>query len=803
MRLLVEQAPDAIIVLDLDTNRIVEANPSAEKLFGYSQDELLKHDLREFYTPSQPDELPIAQSFREHETRAAADETLAFERAVRNGQGQEFICEVRLNRLPLAGRNLLRASLVDISERKRAEDASRRASIYARNLIEVSLDPLFTISPEGKIADVNQTTVIVTGVPRDKLIGSDFSQYFTEPEKARAGFREVFTKGSIRDYSLVIRHVSGDFTEVIYNACLYSDEKGVVFGMFAAARDITELKAAEKHLAEMESKYRGLLEAAPDAMVVVNTGGDIILLNVQAERQFGYRRNELLGRNVKNIISEGFAERLVADSLRTVAEALAQQIGEGIELTARRKDGSEFPIELMLSPLESAEGVLVTAAIRDISKRKAAEELLRRAERALKALGRGGNALVRATDERQLLKEMCGVIVETGGYVMASIGFAEHDEAKTVRPVEWAGDEAGYLEKAQISWADTERGQGPTGTAIRTGKPQVNRNFATNPQLALLRAEALERGYASSLALPLKVDSGIFGALTIYASEPDAFDGDELRLLIELADDLSYGINALRAEKELCKHRDHLEELVAERTAGLAAANAKLDMANKELETFAYSVSHDLRAPLRAVEGFSRILLEDYADKLDAEGQRVLNVVRDSTVKMDQMISDILAFSRVGRTDMATASIDMEGLVRATIKDLETVTAGRKVSFEVGALPQARGDAAMMQRVWANLLENAVKYTGPKPEARIEIGATAGQGETVYFVRDNGIGFDMKYVDRLFGVFQRLHGAEFGGTGIGLAIVKRIVTRHGGRVWAEGKPSEGATFYFALPTSIN
>jgi light-regulated signal transduction histidine kinase (bacteriophytochrome) len=236
----------------------------------------------------------------------------------------------------------------------------------------------------------------------------------------------------------------------------------------------------------------------------------------------------------------------------------------------------------------------------------------------------------------------------------------------------------------------------------------------------------------------------------------------------------------------------HLNEVLSQRAA-------ELELANGELESFSYSVSHDLRAPLRAIDGFSQILLEDYAAKLDTEGQRLLNVVRDSTVKMSRMIDDILAFSRAGRTELATGSVDMSGLVRVAAQDLQAAVAGRKVSFKIGDLPEAHGDSAMLQRVWVNLLDNAVKYTSTRQEAEIEVGSTVGPDEIVYFVRDNGVGFDMEHVGKLFGVFQRLHGAEFPGTGIGLAIVKRIVTRHGGRVWAEGKVNEGATFYFALP----
>jgi two-component system sensor kinase len=258
-----------------------------------------------------------------------------------------------------------------------------------------------------------------------------------------------------------------------------------------------------------------------------------------------------------------------------------------------------------------------------------------------------------------------------------------------------------------------------------------------------------------------------------------------------------------RTEEELRNYRQHLEEIVTLRTSDLVKANERLEATNKELESFSYSISHDLRVPLRAIDGFSRILLEDYSTKLDAEGQRVLNVVRDSTVKMAGLIDDIIAFSGIGRNEMTSARIDMDGLVHAILEELQPVLAGRKVTFDIKPLTAARGDAGMIRRVWTNLIDNAVKFTSVKPEAIIEVGSTAGQEETIYYVKDNGAGFDMQYANKLFGAFQRLHGAEFAGAGIGLAIVKRIIARHGGRVWAEGKVSEGATFYFTLPVREN
>jgi signal transduction histidine kinase len=235
-----------------------------------------------------------------------------------------------------------------------------------------------------------------------------------------------------------------------------------------------------------------------------------------------------------------------------------------------------------------------------------------------------------------------------------------------------------------------------------------------------------------------------------------------------------------------------LEQNIKERTLELEAAN-------KELEAFSYSVSHDLRAPLRSIDGYSRVILEDYGDKVDNEGKRVLSVIIKNAGRMGQLIDDLLAFSKLGRQSPATAILDMEAITLSVVEDLK-VQQKFNNHIEVGTMLPARGDSSMMKQVITNLISNAIKYSRKTENARVEIGSYKENAHHVYFVKDNGAGFDMQYYDKLFGVFQRLHnGAEFEGTGVGLALVNRIINKHNGKVWAVGKVNEGATFYFSLP----
>lgn len=247
-----------------------------------------------------------------------------------------------------------------------------------------------------------------------------------------------------------------------------------------------------------------------------------------------------------------------------------------------------------------------------------------------------------------------------------------------------------------------------------------------------------------------------------------------------------------RAQEEISRLNADLERRVAERTA-------ELEVANRELEAFSYSVSHDLRAPLRAIDGYTRILLEDYGRRLDEEGRRICSVIRGGARTMGKLIDDLLSLSRVGRVQMQKTPVDMAGMARSVFFEVTTEKERERIDFRINPLPRAWGDPSLLRQVWANLLSNAVKFSSGKDRAVIEVSGEDREEETVYTVCDNGAGFDMAYSDKLFGVFQRLHRAsEFEGTGVGLAIVQRVVARHGGRVWAESEVGKGATFHFSI-----
>jgi PAS domain S-box-containing protein len=465
---------------------------------------------------------------------------------------------------------------------------------------------IFMLDPQGTIVSWNIGAERIKGYRADEIIGQNFSRFYAQEDIDRGIPEEELRVAAASGRSEVERwRVRKNGTRFLANLLITAarDASGNLVGFSEISRDISERK-------ESEAKYRGLLEAAPDAMVVVSEAGKIVLVNFQAEQKFGYSRDELLGQDITAIIPAGFAERLQADALRSAEETITQRIGTGLELFARRKDDSEFPVEVMLSPLQSSQGILVTAAIRDITERNRAQ-----------------------------------------GHLLQTVG--------------------------------------------------------------------------------------------------------------------------------------------------------ELKRSNDELEHFAYVASHDLQEPLRMVASYTQLLAKRYKGRLDSDADDFIAFAVDGSNRMQRLINDLLAYSRAGASADPPRRISSEAALQSALTNLAATIVESAAVVTHDSLPLVTMDDTQLTQVFQNLIGNAVKYRGTAaPQIHISAVSTTGT-EWIFSVRDNGLGIEPQYFEKIFVLFQRLHGrSEFAGTGIGLAICKKMLERMGGRIWVESEASNGSTFHFAIPEGI-
>jgi PAS domain S-box-containing protein len=738
-RNLLEAAPDAMVVVN-QSGEIVLLNVQAEKQFGYHRDELLAQKVTNIIPEGFAERL-IADDLRSAADALAQQIGTGIELVARRKDGSEFPIELMLSPLESAEGILVTAAIRDISVRKEAEMRLARMEGRYRGLLEAAPDAMVVVNQGGEIVLLNVQAEKQFGYHRDELLGQKVKNIIPE------GFAERLIADRTRSAADALAQKIGtgieltarrkDGSEFPIEIMLSPLESADGTLVTAAIRDISVRKAAEKHLAQMEGRYRGLLEAAPDAMVVVNQGGEIVLLNVRAERQFGYRRDELLGQQVKNIIPEGFAERLIADDLRSAADALAQQIGTGIELTGRRKFGSEFPIEIMLSPLESPEGILVTAAIRDISVRKAAEVHLAQME------GRYRGLLEAAPDAM--------VVVNQGGEIVLLNVQAE-------KQFGYRRDElVGQMVKNIIPEGFAER---LVADALRSDEDALAQQIGTGIELIAQRKDGSEFPIELMLS-PLESAEGILVTAAIR--------------------DIT-----MRREAEA-----HLLEKVDE-----------LNRSNVELGQFAYIASHDLQEPLRMVASYTQLLSRRYKGKLDADADEFIAFAVDGASRMQRLIQDLLAYSRVGTKGQDLLDTSSEDAFSQALVNLRGAIEASGALVTHDPLPSVMADEMQLTQLFQNLVGNAIKYQGAGiPHVHISA-AKYGAKKWTFSVQDDGLGIDSQYFDKIFGMFQRLHKREeFAGTGIGLAICKKIVERHGGMISVESQLGQGSKFSFALAAS--
>jgi len=530
--------------------------------------------------------------------------------------------------------------------------------------------------------------------------------------------------------------------------CLYGGEIITLQGttcLLSIALDITDRKQAEDELAARKATLAAITDAARNAIIMVDAEGRVSFWNPAAERVLGWSETEALGRELHELIApERYRENYRKALPRFRNTGTGPAVGETLELAARRRDGTEIPVELSLSAAHYGGAWHAVGILRDISSRKAAEEELRQAEANYRAIYNSVNDAI--------------FVHDLNGWRLIDVNDRACQMYGVSREVFLASTPERFM-----SYAD---GFGP-----EEASKLLERAAAGEPQTFEWQAR---RGDGTVFWVEVNLRRTTIGPAD---------------RILAVARDITDRRAAAEAIRRL---NEELERRVEERTAELEATL-------RQMESFSYSISHDLRAPLRHVSGFSRIVLEDYGERLDEEGKNYLQRVCDGCARMGLLIDDLLTFSRLSRHPVQREPVETGTMVREVIDGLSGETAGRQVEFTVGDLPPAQADPVLLRQVFVNLIANAIKYSRPRETARIEVGSRREGASTVYHVRDNGVGFNITYAHKLFGVFQRLHRQEeFEGTGVGLAIVQNIVQRHGGRVWAEGSEGEGATFFFTL-----
>ncbi len=723
-----------------------------------------------------------------------------------------------------------------VGERKLAETASIRLAA----IVESSDDAIISKTLDGIITSWNCGAEKLFGYSAQECIGKSMLMLF--PPERISEEPEILARirqgEGVDHFETVRMRKDGKLIDVSATISPLKDGSGKITGASKIARDISKHKRAEEACARLAA----VVESSDDAIIGKDLQGIITSWNAGAEKTFGYTAGEMVGQTIMRLVPSEHQQ----EEMENMNRIKRGEYVPHFETVRMRKEGSMIPVSVTMSAIRNSVGsvVGVSKVARDITARWRAEEARQASEARYRTLFENAPDGIVIVDSKGYYLDVNASICRMLGYTRDE--FIGLNATDIVAPAEiphigQALDVIKTKSDYHREWqfrrkdgsvfaVDTIATAMPDGNLMAMIRDITERKRAEeraswlasfpehnpNPIVELDSASGVVH-YANPSTLrlfPNLQSEGISHPLLagLQETQKTLLNGksDTARREISTGEffffqTITYIPEAKRlrvystditerkaAEQKIHQLNTELEQRVIERTA-------ELEVANKELEAFSYSVSHDLRAPLRAVNGFAGIVLEDFGPQLPEEGRNHLGRIRAGALRMGELIDDLLAFSRLSRQSVNRQAVDTNKLVQNVLEELKPLSDGRRIEIKTGELPECHGDPALLKQVWVNLISNAVKYTRGSEPAIIEIGCARENGENVFSVRDNGAGFDMQYANKLFGVFQRLHRAdEFEGTGVGLAIVQRIVHRHGGRVWAKAEVNHGATFYFTI-----
>lgn len=680
-------------------------------------------------------------------------------------------------------------------------------------LYETAPVAYFSVSPGGYIQMLNPYAADLLGYDRDALVGqSALSICPPGPEgrgRALRVLQQVQRGQSIEKAE--VRMVRSDGTELWVHLTVHPvrGNRGTIQRFQSIVTDVTDRKAMQAQLetnqealasrvesrtselervnaelraevkerrAVQEQHQRQLtaMDAAMAGMSIHAPNGDFRYANQAHATIYGYDDPEELVGASWRILYDAQEQAYIEDEIFPVLNRGEQWSGD---LTGLKRDGGTFPVYLTLTPLDDGG---LTCICEDITARKEREQQLELYTRRLEVLRDIDQAILQAQSPADIAQAAMKRLHHLVPCSRSSVALIDRSANEGTVLARYSDGESMLDSGVTVPLSHFQFAE----TALECDLHVVEdiRSVNQTPLIQQLRAE----GIRAFMTLAMRMDDTLMGIVNLGTDALGCFDEQEQRIAREVTDQLTIALRQAQLLEQVQQHTERLEQRVEERT--------------KELESFTYSVSHDLRTPLRAVDGFSRMLLNAHSDQLDNEGQRLLGVIVESAQRMGQLIDDLLALSRLGSRDMRSGPIDMDELADDVIDELTRAHPDRDIVFSRDPLPSTCGDRSMVQQALTNLLANAVKFTQDETPARIRITSDTEADVPTYVIEDNGAGFDMTYADKLFGVFQRLHDDDaFEGTGVGLAIVERVVQRHGGRVEAEGTVGEGATFTFTLP----